>query len=414
MKTCAIVCEYNPFHRGHKYQIEKLKNEYGISHLVGIMSGNFTQRGNPAILDKFIRAKMALMEGMDLIIEIPVIFSVSSAEFFSHGAVSIMEKLGGIDYISFGAENPDLKKLNEISTLLINESQNYKAKLKENLKLGASFPSSRLKAIKSLGFENYSEILKSPNNILAIEYLKALKNLKSNIKIIPIKREGLGYHDEVLNDQLPSASSIRAFLEGLYNGEKDIKVTESLLIDRLNNYIPEGALGILIENIENMNKEDIVNKRLKDLINYRLQMDPNILYKLKEGKDGLGDRIYKKLASINTLTYEEFIEEIATKRFPKSRIRRLLLHVALHFDILNYEMDRKREIEEARILGLNKRGMEILKKVRKDKELILLDTLAKAKSSLMEYDKRANLLYSLLNMNYRASYDYTKNPIIME
>ena len=192
MKISAIICEYNPMHAGHLYHIEETKRLSGADKVICIMSGSFTQRGEPAIFDKFARTKAALSGGADLVIELPTSFCCSSAEKFAYGGVFIADSCKIVSHLSFGCENADADALKAIASAFNAETQEYKAQLKLHLKSGASYPSARAEAL-NVFIPGAKQILSSPNNILAVEYLKALKRLKSKIEPVLISRKGSGY-----------------------------------------------------------------------------------------------------------------------------------------------------------------------------------------------------------------------------
>ena len=217
MKTIGIVAEYNPFHNGHLYQLQASRQQAGAECAVVVMSGNYTQRGEPAIVDKWARAEMALHSGADLVIELPVAYAMGSAEYFAYGAVKLLDSLGAIDMICFGSEAGSIDNLSAAARILADEPENYRSYLKEFLSEGISFPAARQKAIslyaKSIyGKDHLSSLLKSPNNILGIEYLKALLRLKSNIIPMTIERIGSNYNSAELSGNMSSATSIRKIL----------------------------------------------------------------------------------------------------------------------------------------------------------------------------------------------------------
>lgn len=222
MSTAAIIAEYNPFHTGHLYQIEQVKKITNAEHILIAMSGNYVQRGCPAVFDKYTRTKMALKCGCDAVIELPVFYSSASAEYFAKGAVNLINQCGCVDYLCFGCETENLFLISSIADILINEPKVYKYNLKSNIKSGMPFAISRTNAILSCLPEyckkEASNILNSPNCILAIEYIKALKLFNSNITPVIIKRSQ-SYHSMSLNDNFASATAIR---NGLYNNSYDI------------------------------------------------------------------------------------------------------------------------------------------------------------------------------------------------
>ena len=202
MKVVGIVAEYNPFHNGHMYQMRKVKEETGADYVVVAMSGNFLQRGVPALCDKFIRTEMALQCGADLVIEIPTLWATASAEYYAHAGVSLLAATGIVTHLAFGAETDDLDALLEISSVLKEEPDVYRAVLSNSIRTGNSFPVARKNALTTtlphFKKEELDDILDNPNNILALEYLKAIPD---SIQPILIKREGAGYHSGISDDR---------------------------------------------------------------------------------------------------------------------------------------------------------------------------------------------------------------------
>ena len=245
-KVLGIIAEYNPFHNGHLYHLEESKKATNCNYSVAVISGNFTQRGIPSIVDKWQKTKMALSSGVDLVIELPTLYAISSAENFADGAVKILDSLGIVDYISFGAETNDLNILNKISDVLYTESEKFKTILSKELDKGLSFPKARENAlIKYLNDDEInSEILSSSNNILGLEYLKALKKHKSNIKPFALSRFKVNHNDSNISNNLASSSTIRKFIK-----DKDFETIKKL--------VPETSYSILMENIK---KGDIVTE----------------------------------------------------------------------------------------------------------------------------------------------------------
>ena len=202
----GIVAEYNPFHLGHAYQLQYAKETLGADYCIVVMSGPFTQRGTPALFDKYTRASHALACGADLVLELPVIYATASAEAFALGAVSVLENTGIVDTLLFGCEADDITPLKEIASLLVSEQDDYKKALQAELANGKAFAEARAIA---LNHSEYASLINTPNNILAVEYLKALKRLNSSIEPIGLKRKGSGYHDETLQSPMASATAIR-------------------------------------------------------------------------------------------------------------------------------------------------------------------------------------------------------------
>ena len=369
MKTVALIAEYNPFHFGHLFHLNQAKEITNATHCICIMSSSFVQRGEPAIVDKWSRAKMAIDNGVDLVIELPYLSSVQTAELFAYGSVRILEKLNVVDYIAFGSELGDLNILEEIANILVEEPYYYKKELKSNLSSGVSYPVSRNNAIKQYFSNVYNteinDILKNANNILAVEYLKALRKLKSDIKPITIKRKGHSYNDIDISNGYASANAIRKNIidKGLYKSH---------------DLVPENTFVIL----EQFFKE---HKTFNKLDNYYTALNYLLLNTDKESlrnqfdiKDGLENRIIEK--AFKSKYYEEFVGMVASKTHTRSKIRRILLHLILNTkkeDINSYFSVTPKYI---RILGANQKGFELLNKINEVSDLIVLNKFADYKN----------------------------------
>ena len=231
-KILGIVSEYNPFHNGHIVHLRQSIESTQSQFVIAVMSGNFIQRGDTAIVDKWTRAEMALRQGVDLVIELPTVYATSSAENFAYGAIKILDSIGIVDYVSFGSECGNINLMADIADVLNDEPQEYSQLLHDQLQLGRSFPSAREIAINEyfLGNTTYTNILKSPNNILGIEYIKALKALNSNIIPITIRRNYVDYNSTSpdLEKGIASASAIRTMIQ---NGKSIRKVVPQTTYD---------------------------------------------------------------------------------------------------------------------------------------------------------------------------------------
>lgn len=372
LKTAGIVAEYNPFHNGHLYHIEKTKEITGCDVVLAVMSGNFAQRGEPCICDKYKRAKMALMGGADLVLELPTLYSVSSAEIFAQGAVKILEE-AGCEFISFGTESDDLKKLCEIADILKSEKLNLI--VNEKIKDGKSYPRAISEAISEYG---YSELLGNPNNILAVEYIKAIKKATP----IAIKREGS------MHDKKGSASDIREKIKS-ESSYKDL--------------VPDFCLPILSDAKMPDRKifENLVLYRLRTMTEEELKNTPDV-------SEGLENRIKK--ASLKCTSFDSLCEEIKTKRYTMARIRRILINALLHIK----KDDIKKPPEYLRVLGMNKTGMSALSEIKKTSQIPIITKTADAKiSDMLKTDILASDIYSVLT-NSPASSDFLNSPIVLK
>ena len=339
MRTAAIICEYNPFHNGHKFHIEETKRQLEADAVIAIMSGNFVQRGDAAIFDKHLRAKAAVLGGADLVLELPAVYSSASAEFFAKGAVKILDKLGIVDFLSFGSECADKESILKIAKLLENEPLDFSALVKNYLKEGRSYPTARTMAVKSFLGESYSEILLSPNNILGIEYVKALISLKSSIKPFAVLRKGAAHDSLHFTQGIASASFIR---DRILNGE-DFSAFVPYEIKELFKDAPIHSLKA----IEKAILLELIKTPADDLKNV-----PDI-------SEGLENRI--KTAAMTASTLDDLLEKVKTKRYTHSRIR----HVVLSAFLGVYDADRKIEPAYIKVLDYNGKGQKLIAAAKK-------------------------------------------------
>lgn len=348
MKVAAIICEYNPFHKGHKYQIDCTKELCGADAVVGIMSGNFVQRGDIAIFSKELRAKAAIAAGVDLIIELPTIFTMQSAEFFAKNAVKIADSLGLVDLLSFGAECNNVNLIAKIAEFLCDESAEFSEHIKSCLSNGMSYPAARADAVGKLMGENFSDTLSSPNNILAIEYCKALYNLKSSITPIAIKRTGCDHDSDAVSNGFASATHIRSLL---MTGEKDAALS----------YVPIECSSILKD--APIHHTDIMEKAILAEI---IKMPLERLADISDVSEGMENRI--KDAALSSGSLEELFKAIKTKRYTHSRIRRIIL--SAYLGITN--KDRNLSPSYIKILDHNETGQELIRQMKKTASLPIL------------------------------------------
>ena len=386
MKITGIITEYNPFHNGHLYHLEKAKNLTKADGIICIMSGNFVQRGGPALIDKWQRTNMALQNGVDLVIELPTVFAVSSADFFAKGAVSILNSLGVVNNIVFGSECGEINKLMHISRILANEPEKYKILLKENLRTGLTYAKARENALSQYinsDSKNISQILSSSNNILGIEYIKALINLNSKITPLPITREGSNYNDINLSPTFSSATSIRKYLKD-FNSLSELK-----------NTIPEPSFKIL-KDLNDTNYSFTFEEDMFQFIKYRILLNCVNFNNLFEITEGLDNKIIKEIHNSNS--YNQFILNIKSKRYTYSKISRLLTYIYLGFD--KYEINPKNfeNLLYARVLGFNETGKKMLSLIKNTSNIPLITKVPKYfDNNLLKLDIQATKAYSNLN-----------------
>lgn len=389
MKVVGLITEYNPFHNGHKYHIEKAKEITNADIVVVIMSGNFVQRGTPAIIDKYTRTKMALTMGADIVFELPISFACASAEFFAYGAVAILERLGFVDYLCFGSEAGSLEILEPIAEILQTEPTSYKNLLNQYLKLGNSFPAARANALKDyISLENLSPIkklknipikeleifLSSSNNILGIEYLKALKQLNSKIIPCTIKREGSAYTDTQIATKhtYSSATAIRTMFEQnsdfsllkntmpeevlsiikpLY--KKTFPICEDDFSNMLYYKLRTSILNNNFKNISFTNKTTSKTTTTTNATSTEYTVDTLTFY--GDVSSELFFRIKNQLE--NFTTFKEFAMQLKTKQYTLTRINRCLLHILLELP------NTKKELSFVRLLGFRKEASHLLKQI---------------------------------------------------
>ena len=355
----GIIAEYNPFHNGHLYHLKESKKATGAEYTVAIISGNFTQRGSTSIIEKWKKTEMALQNGVDLIIELPVLYSISSSENFAEGSIKILNSLGIIDFLSFGSETSDIKILNNFANILYDEPKEYKKILSNYLDTGLSFPKARenalLEYIKNFedvntNFDNYKNILSSPNNILGIEYLKALKKYKSSIKPVCIKRSIADYNssDISINTSIASATAIRELIKN-----KNFNTIKTV--------IPEKSYSILADCINSGCIIPDLNCFEKEIIYVLRKMSIKEIANLPDVSEGLEFLIKKAVNSCNTLT--ELLNTIKSKRYTITRLQRILLYALL--DISKKDMKLSKEVDSPyiRVLGFNDNGKKLISKI---------------------------------------------------
>lgn len=379
MRIVGLIAEYNPFHNGHQYHIEKAKELAKADAAIVVMSGNFVQRGAPAIMPKHLRAEAALKCGADLVIELPICYATGTAEQFAYGAVSLLDKLGCVDAIGFGSECGDIASLKELATILCNEPDEYKIELQNNLRSGMSFPSARQSALHTLYSDcNFAEVLQHPNNILGIEYLKALYRLNSKIEPLTIKRMTSHYHDTELQEQFSSASALRQ------------TIANEQFAD-LYGQIPSDCMPILEDGYEN--RYPVFVNDFSLLLKYRLLNETaSSLTLYADVSEELANRIYNQVN--NYVSYEQFCELLKTKEVTYSRISRALLHVLLGIKQSDYT-----NIEYAHVLGFRKNSTELLTEIKNYSRIPLItkltadSMLSDSAKNMLDIDIYASNLY---------------------
>ena len=375
MKTASIISEYNPYHNGHAYHVRKTREMTSSDYIISIMSGNFVQRGEPAIYDKYNRARSAALD-IDAVFELPVIFSISNAGDFAMGAVSILNSLGCVDSLSFGVETLDMNLFERICSIITDEPSDYKSSLQDYIKEGNSYPLAREKALTDILGDSVKDIISSPNNILALEYMSAIKKINSSIRICPIIRKG-SYHNTDEKNGYLSASAIRTLI---YDNKDITPHVPSYDQELFKNALPGTSV-------------------LDGLLNLRLsELDYDVIYH-EMSKD-----MMNRLKSIPVPTsFSEAVQLLKTKNITYTRSARALMNM-----ILRIKEDDFREITNegyshyANLLSFRKESSTLLKTIQDNSEIPIINKKADytpeshAASLSWEYDKKATDIYNSL------------------
>ena len=383
MKILGIITEYNPFHNGHLYHLSKAKEITGTDYVIAVMSGNFLQRGEPAIINKWARTKMALNAGVDLIIELPFIFSTQDANGFAFGAVKLLDSLQIIDYLCFGCETDNLDTLYSISNFLHIEPQKYKELIVHNSKNGYEFPRARAQALceyhRIFGIDGLekisplelSKLLKYPNNILALEYIKHLINLKSKIKPIAIKRMGATYHQKNIKGKISSATSIR---NEILNNLSSPKTDLFMLNDKIKSTIPQSVFPVLEKELREGRGPITLDSYRQYILATLRRMPLEDISRVQGVTEGLENRIKK--ASLKSYTIEQLINSIKTRRYTRTKIQRIILHLMTNLSKKDVKIFNRCGPLYARILGFSKKGKTLLRTIKKNSSTPLISKLS--------------------------------------
>ncbi|MBT3318836.1 MAG: nucleotidyltransferase [Clostridia bacterium] len=332
MIICGIIVEYNPFHNGHQLHIEKTREKSRADLIVCVMSGNFVQRGEPAVFDKWSRTMCALKGGADAVIELPLLSAVQSAEGFASGGVKILDAIGA-DYISFGCETTDLTAISALAGTLAKEPRKYKRALRENLSQGMSFAQARMNA----ALPDAPKALKMPNAILATEYIKAIKKHKSKLEPIAIQRVGQGYHSSDISTTLSSATAIRSAMQSNHLAEAFVSMP-NVCADYIKEQLLAGLTPVFADSFD------------KQLL-YRLRVGGTGYIKtLHEVSEGLENRIYSAAKTCSTRA--ELIDAIKTKRYTYTRISRILLYALFGITRDMVEKHNRKKVNHMHVLGV--------------------------------------------------------------
>ena len=362
MKAIGIIAEYNPFHNGHLYHLNTIKEKYPDYAIVLVMTGNFTERGEVTVIDKWARTEIALNHGIDLVVELPYPFATQSADYFAFGGITLLEELK-VEKIVFGSESNDLDTIKKIAEIQI-ENDEFDKLVKIYSKLGKNYPT----ALSSALYDLTGERIKSPNDLLGISYLKTIIKNKFKIKAECIKRTN-NYHDNELDGNVSSGTAIR---EALKKNEN------------INNQIPKDTISYY-ENIHTM--DDYF-----DLLKYKIITDED-LSRYQTVEEGIDKKLKKEI--INSTSYDDFIKRIKSKRYTYNKISRMLLHILCNFT--KEKASEWKRPEYIRILGFNTIGRVYLNHIKKDLTLPLISKITKNKNSMLEFELDTTNVYNIKN-----------------
>ena len=371
MKTTAIIAEYNPFHNGHKYQIEETRRQTNADFILVLMSGDFVQRGAPALCNKYLRAKMALLGGADVVLELPSLYALSSAEFFAEGAVTLLDQLQVIDTLSFGSETGNLSPFETCASILNQHVDTLDARIREQLKQGVPYPAAREQAVSSL-FPDFSSLFSTPNNILGLEYCKALCALQSSIRPFTLKRRDNGYHNvrpDKKDVPFVSASAVRAALE---NAPRQIE-----------SYVPSQVCSLLEEN--GLLTSPLTEDAFSSQLHYKLLMERSRGFsEYLDCKPDLSDKIVKHISAFTGFT--DFCRLLKSREITYTRLSRILMHILLDIKTPAFFSPsfphRRLFTPYARLLGFQKDASPLLKAIKKSSHIPLLSKPADARCIL--------------------------------
>lgn len=375
MKVVGIIAEYNPFHSGHAYQIKEIKKQTKADFIVVAMSGDFVQRGLPSVTDKYTRSHMALLCGVDLVIELPVLYATSSAEYFASAGVGLLASTGVVTTICYGVEEPKTELTRAIVSLLLSPTEEFNEKISTHVKAGKKYPLARQLALceclREFPSEEVAAFLSTPNNILGIEYEKAIAKWNQThtgqLMGHPILRVGDGYHADSIQSSFASATALRKALFGM-NAETDLPSLQS--------YIPDKALAVLQNAIS---RQTAIHPN-----DFSAPLYARLLEEKSYGYEDFADctkelsvRIERSLPSFTS--FLGFVDALHSKEMTKARINRVLLHILLNHKKEDYLPDM---ISYLRVMGFTEKGKQILPSIKKEGSAPLLTKVADASDIL--------------------------------
>ena len=391
MRAVGLVTEYNPFHNGHLHHLRESLRMTGADASVAVMSGHFLQRGEPALADKWVRTEMALAAGVDLVFELPFAFACNSAPHFAMGAVQSLNALGVVDSLCFGSEAGELAQLDRVASVLIERQGELERLTATRLRDGVSYPAARSSVVAGFLPELPPDILASPNNILGIEYLKALRSSGSQLVPYTIKRLGAGYHDTDVTTQVASATGIRKMIaEG-----KDVDF-----------WLPEPCRQILNEALQAGRHLDA--GRLFVALQSHLLQEPEMFRNVYLVDDGIDRRI--SLAALQAGSFADLVAEVKSRHWTQTRIQRIMMYLLLQVKVTEMQAFLQVGPLYLRLLGSSERGRKILARARRRKSLPIIADPARATNTLRKFYRNRStfqqLAEEMLRLDLRATRIY--------
>jgi len=394
MKTVGLIVEYNPLHNGHQYHFQQSKKLSGAEASIAVMSGQFLQRGEPAVVDKWARAEMALRMGVDLVLELPVAFSAQPAEWFAYGAVSALEATGVVDSLCFGSESGEIGWLHAVADAMSSESAEFGELLQRELKAGLPYPAAYGKAVAAFVPGTDAAALAQPNNTLGLHYLLALRRLGSAIRPLTLTREKAGYSQvEITDRRIASATALRRLL------------FEHGTLEELVPYVPEGTYEVLrrewLTGRAPVGWEAYARPLLLQLLHHSAEQ----LAEFHEVTEGLEHRVKQALPALGALggadgtgVVKALLARLKTKRYTRTKLQRMLLRILLNHRKTQLSADILRQgVPYLRVLGFSPVGRELLKRMKKTAKAPIITKVANAPEALplLQLDLQATSVYAL-------------------
>ncbi|MDP4085709.1 MAG: nucleotidyltransferase [Bacillota bacterium] len=377
MKALGLIVEYNPFHNGHSYHLQTAKELVNAEIVIAVMSGNFLQRGEPALLSKWFRTKMALLGGVDIVFELPYSFATQKAEVFANGAISILDA-AGCESLCFGSESGDIHSFQHTIKYIGDHHDQYEKAINKNIKTGVSYPKALSLAYNEVANFNGLVNLSVPNNILGIQYMQAIKKQNSSIEVFTIKRKNADYHDlKFSSETIASATSIR---KAIFSK-----------VDQIEQYVPTTTNELLKQYLVLYGSFHHWENYWPYLQFRILQTSPQELREIYEVEEGIENRLIA--ASLTSLSFQEFMEKIKTKRYTWTRLQRICTHILTNSKKIEMNTNQEKATY-LRLLGMTQNGREYLNKMKKHFQLPIVSRLASYKSKEIELDIRAGKMYS--------------------